>query len=57
MDGISTAPQSYVAAMLHFFGKKHGRTTQEFAQELKTLSESDKAEFKQALIERGYNIV
>lgn len=51
------APQSIITAMLHFFGKKPGQITQEFAQEIKGLTPEDKEEFKAALRERGYNIV
>ena len=47
---------SLPAAMMDFFGKKPGQTTAEFVQELKGLTPEDKAEFRQDLKERGYNV-
>lgn len=47
---------SLVTAMLDFFGKKPNQTTGEFAQEMKGLTEADRAEFKEDLKARGYNI-
>lgn len=48
---------SLITALLDYFGKKPNQSTSEFAQEIKGLNEADRAEFKEALIERGYKIV
>lgn len=50
-------PTSLIMAIMHFFGKKPGQTTQEFAQEIKALTQADREEFRADLIERGYPIV
>ena len=49
---------SFVQAMMHFFGKKHGQTTQEFAGELRiaTADPADKAFYHAALQEVGYTL-
>jgi hypothetical protein len=48
---------SITTACLDFFGKLPGQSTSDFAQELKALTEADKAEFKAALIAIGYKIM
>lgn len=48
---------SLITALLDFFGKKPNQTTSEFADEMKKLTPSDREEFKEALISRGYKIV
>lgn len=45
---------SFPTACLDYFGKLPNQTTAEFAQELKALTDADRAEFKEALTERGY---
>lgn len=47
---------SFPTACLDFFGKLPNQTTGEFANELKSLTEADRAEFKEALTERGYKL-
>ena len=47
---------SLTTAMLDYFGKHPGQSTAEFAQELKALTDADKAEFRAALIKLGYRI-
>lgn len=47
---------SYPIAMIDFFGKKEGQTTQGFMEELRALTEMDKAEFRQLLREIGYKL-
>lgn len=49
-------PVSFLMAMLSEF-KKPGQTTQDFANEIKALSEADKAWYRQAFIEHGYNFI
>jgi hypothetical protein len=47
---------SLTTACLDFFGKLPGQSTLDFANELKQLTEADKAEFKAALQALGYKI-
>jgi hypothetical protein len=45
---------SFPAAMMHYFGKKEGQETSGFLAELKALSDTEKAEFRQMLRDVGY---
>ena len=47
-------PKSFATAMKHKFGLKPGRKLSDFLQELKALSDDDKAEFRCLLIADGY---
>lgn len=53
---MSTKPMGLSAAMRDFFGMKPGQTLKEFMEELKSLTDADKAEFRTALEARGYVI-
>lgn len=48
---------SFTTAMLDYFGKLPGQSTMDFAQELKGLSDADRAEFRAGLIGLGYKLV
>lgn len=41
---MTTEGKSDTALIIHFFGKKPGQTTAEFREELKALTDEDKAE-------------
>lgn len=50
------AEKTFVAAMKEFFGLKEGQTLQEFAAELRSLSDTDRAYFTAELERVGYTI-
>lgn len=52
----TTKPMSFVMAMREFFGRKDGQSLTEFAAELKTLNDAEKAFFIAGLKEAGFNI-
>lgn len=47
---------SFVSAMMDYFGKLPGQTTMDFANELKALNTDDREEFKRLLKDVGYTI-
>lgn len=48
---------SYPLAMLDFFGKRPGNdSTADFMAELKALTDTDKAEFREMLTAKGYKL-
>lgn len=47
---------SFPLAMLDYFGKKPGQETLGFMEELKALTATDKAEFREMLKEQGYGL-
>jgi hypothetical protein len=47
---------SFVMAMRDFFGLRPGTKLTDFADELRALSENDKAELRAGLIANGYKI-
>lgn len=49
-------PMGLTSAMMDFFGRKSGQTLQEFANEVKALTDSDKAEIRAGLEANGYMI-
>jgi hypothetical protein len=49
-------PMSFLKAMMHAF-KTASQTTAQFAAEFKALSDADKAWYKEALIEAGYQLI
>jgi len=51
----TTKTYSFPLAMLDFFGK-NGKETMEFMNELKALTDTDKAEFRAMLVEKGYKL-
>jgi uncharacterized protein YcgL (UPF0745 family) len=46
---------SFPLAMMDYFGK-NGKETSDFMQELKALTDADKAEFRAMLKEQGYGL-
>lgn len=53
----TTKTYSFPLAMLDFFGKRPGReSAADFMAELKALTAEDKAEFREALAEKGYKL-
>jgi hypothetical protein len=48
---------SLTTAMLDYFGKLPGQSTSQFAEELKALTDADKAYFRGALIALGYKLI
>ena len=53
---VENKTMSFVQAMMHYFGKHPGQTTQQFAQELNALAAEDKAWFRANLPSVGYNL-
>lgn len=49
-------PMSLVVACKHYFGFKPGQSMSEFMQEVRDLTDADKAEFKRLLTGVGYTI-
>ncbi len=47
-------PMAFMSAMRHFFGTKPGQTIVQFRDELKALTDDDKAYFRKHLIADGY---
>lgn len=50
-------PTNFIAAMLHYFGKLPNETTVEFGQEIKSLTDQDRGEFRDMLIGQGYPLL
>ena len=47
---------SFMGACIHFFSLKDGQSLVQFGQEVKQLTEQDRAEIKAGLIQNGYEI-
>lgn len=47
-------PETFVAAMKHFFGVREGQTLSEFSAELKALSPEERNFFAEGLRTNGY---
>ena len=52
---ITDREVTLTVAIMDFFGKPEGGNTA-FLQEMKALTDADKAEFRKLLIEKGYRI-
>lgn len=50
-------PMSFVGAMKHFFGLRPGKDNKDFLQEMRALSDADRAYFSKHLTNAGYNII
>ena len=48
---------TFTKAIVEYFGKKPGQTTNEFMQELKALTDEDRAYFKREFAKIGYEII
>ena len=48
---------TFMAACKDFFGLKEGETSMQFAQEIKALTEQDRAEIRAGLVQNGYEIL
>lgn len=48
--------QTFMQATADFFGRKQGQTLMEFRNELKALTDADRAEIREGLQQLGYNI-
>lgn len=49
--------KTLVGALLHYFGRKEGQSTQEFQQEIKDLDAADRVYFTKLLEGIGYKII
>lgn len=47
---------AFMAACRHYFGLKPQQTLSEFAQEVKALSDEDRAWFKREFVKVGYEV-
>lgn len=48
---------TFLQASKDFFGTKEGQTAMQFAQEIKALTEADRAEIRAGLEKNGYEIL
>ncbi len=51
---MTNIPQSFMSAMIDFFGLLPDQTRMQFGKEIQKLSEEDKAEFRAGLEANGY---
>lgn len=54
---METKKLTFLQACKDFFGLKEGQTSMQFAQEVKALTEADRAEIKAGLEKSGYEIL
>lgn len=52
---VDNQEMTFLGALMHAF-KKPGQTTADFAQEVKALTDEDKAYFRAELIKAGYKL-
>ena len=51
-------PMTFLVACIHFFGLREGQKPMAFAtQEVKKLTEKDREEIREGLVQNGYTIV
>lgn len=48
---------TFMKACIDYFGAKEGQTAMQFAQELKALTEQDRADIRAGLEQNGYEIL
>lgn len=54
---METKKLTFMGACKDFFGLKPGQTALQFGQEIKALTDADKAEIKDGLEKNGYEIM